>query len=533
MTKTISACQLHAMLIDGREIALIDVREEGVFAKRHILRAVPAPLSRLEARIDTLVPRRSCRMVLCDADDGLAARAAARLAGFGYTHVAVLDGGAETWRAAGYELYSGVNVPSKAFGEFVEQRYGTPRIAARDLEARRAAGENVVVLDSRPFAEYRKMSIPGGIDCPGAELVLRVHDAAPSPETTVVVNCAGRTRSIIGAQSLINAGVANPVLALENGTMGWHLAGLALDRGRERRAPEVSAAGLDKARAAAARVARRFGVPTIDRDALATFGRESESRSLFVLDVRGPDEYAAGHMAGSRNAPGGQLVQATDHYVGTLGARLVLVDDTAVRATMTASWLVQMGWREVYVLEGGLAGDLAGDLVTGAEAPNVLGLEEAESVSAHELAALIESGEAVVVDLATSLEYRDGHVPGAWFAVRSRFAVSLPKLPGAGRFVLTSPDGLMADLASPDAEAVLDRPVRVLAGGTAAWRAAGFALETGQTNMADDADDAWYRPYDNDASVEAAMQAYLTWEVGLVEQIARDETIAFEYFPAV
>ncbi|MFQ5784261.1 MAG: rhodanese-like domain-containing protein [Alphaproteobacteria bacterium] len=530
MTATVSARDLHALLTGGGEIALLDAREEGVFARRHILRAVPAPLSRLEFRIDALVPRRSCRLVLCDVDDGLAARAAAKLAGFGYSDVAVLEGGIEAWERAGYQLYSGVNVPSKAFGEFVEQAYGTPHIDASDLAARLAAGDDIVVLDSRPFDEYRRMSIPGGIDCPGAELVYRLHDLAPSPATTVVVNCAGRTRSIIGAQSLINAGAPNPVMALANGTMGWHLAGLALEHGAGRRAPEVSEQGLAKARTAAARVAARFGVATIGRSELARFEAERDRRSLFLLDVRHPEEYAAGHLPGSRSAPGGQLVQATDRYVGVLNARLVLIDDDGVRAAMTASWLVQMGWQEVYVLEGGLED---AELEAGPEAPAALGLDQvpAERVTARELKDLLDAGRAVVVDLATSLQYREGHVPGAWFAVRSRFKTNLAKLPAAGMLVLTSPDGALATLARSETEAVVAKPVRTLAGGTAAWTRAGFALEEGQTRMADDNDDAWYRPYDNDRAVEDAMREYLTWEVALAERIERDETVAFKYVP--
>ena len=140
----------------------------------------------------------------------------------------MLAGGIEAWASAGYAVYSGMNVASKAFGEFVEHHYRTPHIEPLELTERVTAGEKVVLLDSRPLAEYRKMSIPGGIDCPGAELVYRVPDLVKSPEALVVVNCAGRTRSIIGAQSLINAGIPNKVVALKNGTMGWHLAGLKL-----------------------------------------------------------------------------------------------------------------------------------------------------------------------------------------------------------------------------------------------------------------------------------------------------------------
>src|SRR5258708_3955800 len=248
------------------------------------------------------------------------------------------------------------------------------------------------------------MSIPGGIDCPGAELVYRVHDLVKSPATLVVVNCAGRTRSIIGAQSLINAGLENRVVALKDGTMGWHRAGLARERGAERVAPPPSACGLEKAAAAAAAVARRFDVRKIGLAELERFGAEPDRCSLYLLDVRSPEEFRAGHRPGSRSAPGGQLVQATDAYVGTRNARLVLVDDTGVRATMTASWLIQMGWPEVFVLEGGLE---ATPLERGPAPRVVLGLEglAAERVTPAELQGLLDRGEAVALDLRTSLPY--------------------------------------------------------------------------------------------------------------------------------
>ncbi|HEX7006272.1 MAG TPA: rhodanese-like domain-containing protein, partial [Alphaproteobacteria bacterium] len=229
--RTVDPATLRAMMVDGDELALLDVREQGVFGRGHLLFASCVPLSRLELMIDTLVPRRSVRVVLCDGGEGLAERAAERLASLGYTDVAVLAGGVEAWRAAGHVLFSGVNVPSKAFGELVERRCNTPRLTAHELAAKLEVGEDLVILDSRPWDEYRRMNIPGGIDAPGAELVYRVHDLAPTPDRLVVVNCAGRTRSIIGAQSLINAGIANRVAALKDGTMGWHLAGLPLEKG--------------------------------------------------------------------------------------------------------------------------------------------------------------------------------------------------------------------------------------------------------------------------------------------------------------
>src|SRR5437764_10062859 len=258
------------MLKDDGEMALLDVREEGVFSDQgHPFFANSVPLSRLELMIRDLVPRLLTRIVVYDGgpgelDQGLADRAATKLALMGYRNLAVMAGGARGWAAAGYQLFTGVNVPSKAFGELVEHRCKTPHIAAAALKQRRDAGEEILIVDSRPIGEFRNMSIPGAFDCPGAELVYRVPDRLRLDDSLVVVNCAGRTRSIIGAQSLRNAGLKNPVMALENGTMGWELAGLELARGREEALPPPSADGLAAARALADTVAERFGLVRID-----------------------------------------------------------------------------------------------------------------------------------------------------------------------------------------------------------------------------------------------------------------------------
>lgn len=525
MSNTVSAQALRQMLLDDGELALIDVREAGIFSKGHLLYACPVPLSRLELRVADLLPRRSVRVVVCDGDDGLAQKAAARLEHFGYSDVSVLAGGMRGWADAGYELFSGVNVPSKAFGEFIEHQCSTPSISPDELKTKLDAGEDLVILDSRPLDEYQAMNIPRGICVPGAELVYRVHELVPSPDTLVVVNCAGRTRSIIGAQSLINAGIANRVVALRNGTMGWHLAGYDLEQGMERRAPEVSTDGLAKARAAAAKVGKRFGVKSIARNTLNKWMDEREQRSLYLLDVRNPEEYEHGHLPASISAPGGQLVQATDRYVGTLRSRIVLIDDTGVRATMTASWLNQMGWPEVAVLADAFAGM---ELEKGERKPLVLGFDEARAQEISPQALIqLSAGGANVLDLADSRYYRRHHIPGAWFALRSQLEDALAKLPPAALLVLTSEDGVLAHLAAEEAAAKVDVPVKVLAGGTSAWAAVGLPLSEGFERMASAPDDVWLRPYDLDTGTEEAMQQYLSWEVDLVKQIARDGTTCF------
>jgi rhodanese-related sulfurtransferase len=521
VTAAISAADLRAQLRGGGELALVDVREELIFSQRHLLLARSVPLSRFELKFAQLVPRRATPIVLCDDDDGLASRAAAILARNGYVNVAILAGGVDGWAAAGFELFSGVNVPSKAFGEFIEHAAGTPSIATQDLERMLREGADLVVLDSRPFDEYSRVSIPTATNVPGAELVLRAREIAPSPDTTVVVNCAGRTRSIIGAQSLINAGLPNKVVALRNGTMGWSLAGFNCESGENRRAPAVSAKTLSWARPAAQRVAHNCGVRPIDRQMFETLRADME-RTLYLFDVRDPAEYEAGHVAGALSAPGGQLVQATDQYIGTLGARVVLVDDAEVRAMMTASWLRQMGWQDVFVLAGSgtETGWPAAPVLTAEARPDA-------AIDCSALHKLLESNAAHVVDLSLSRDYLREHIPGAWFAIRTRLGHALKNIPLRGTLVLTSEDGVLARLALAEAASLVEVPVRYLAGGNEAWRKAGYTLSSEPKNMADEAIDQWRKPYERSGDIRAAMSEYLAWELDLLPRIERDGILHF------
>jgi len=241
--------------------------------------------------------------------------------------------------------------------------------------------------------------------------------------------------------------------------------------------------------------------------------------------VRDPAEYDAGHVGGALCTPGGQLVQATDLYVGTLGARIVLVDDREVRAMMTASWLRQMGWKDVYVL-------VASGRETGPPPADMLGSPPPAElrISCAELATLAARNEATVVDLSSSRDYLKAHIPGASFAIRARLASALAKIKPRGTLVLTSEDGVLAGLAAPDALAVTDIPVRALAGGNAGWQAAGHPLTAADPKMADEAIDTWLKPYERSRDIPAAMREYLAWEVDLLARIARDGTTDFAQF---
>jgi rhodanese-related sulfurtransferase len=423
--------------------------------------------------------------------------------------VQVLSDGIGAWRAAGGMLFSGVNVPSKAFGEWVEHHYGTESVDAPELDAWIKSGRKMVVLDSRTVEEYRRMSIPTGISMPGGELAYRIGDIAPDPETLVVVNCAGRTRSILGAESLRQAGIPNPVVALRNGTMGWELAGLTCERGREAQFRPGKPATAALARQRAEAFASRSGVRVIDRSRLASF-RADRGRTLYMLDVRDPVEFAAGAVPGSHNAPGGQLIQATDNWIGVRGARIVLIDDDGVRARMAAAWLRQMGHANVFVVDGALAD--AAPPPKPAPPPDV------------PTARTIPKG-AVVIDLARSIDFREGHIPGAIWGLRTRLNAHAAVLKAAKEVVITSPDGVLAAMAVAEAQALTEGRVRALAGGTRAWKG---PLEQNRLIPSDaECIDVHLRAYDRNSGVESAMRAYLSWEVALVNQIARDPSIRF------
>ncbi len=513
--RRIDSATLRQWIMDGDELAILDPREEGEFGSGHLFWAVPCPMSRREDRAAALLPRIGTRIVCVDDGRGLAEKLAEFLAGIGASDVSVLDGGTTAWQAAGHVLFTGVNVPSKAFGEWVEHHYETESVDAPELNQWLKDGRDMVVLDSRPMDEFHTMSIPSAINVPGGELVYRIGDLVPSPDTLIVVNCAGRTRSIMGAESLRRAGVPNRVVALRNGTMGWELAGFSCAHGRTERYPEGKPATAALALERATAFADKAGVRRIGPIDLARFMTDP-ARTCYVLDVRDKAEFDAGYRPFSVSAPGGQLVQGTDKWVAVRGARIALIDDDeAVRARMTGAWLRLMGHRDVFVVEGGLDEVEIGPLHPApTDESDLVGLDAIDG--------------ALVVDLARSVTYREGHIPGAVWGVRSRLEALRSHLAAAGKVVLTSPDGHLARLAVEETRGLTQANVSALAGGTAAWVAARKTLEADRTIPSDaECIDTYLRPYDRNSGVEEAMKAYLSWEIDLVREVERDGTATF------
>lgn len=525
---------IAALRDDRRELALLDVREEGQFGLGHSLWAVNTPYSRLESVVAGLVPRLDCPIVLLDDDDGVADRAARRLAALGYKDVAALQGGVPAWRAAGHPLFNGVFVPGKVLGEWIERRCGTPSIDADTLQAFRAEGRPLLILDPRTEAEHAARHVPDAVSCPNGELLYRYGALAPLAETLVVVACGGRTRGIVGAQTLIDAGVPQRVVALADGNHGWQLAGHALESGLLRRAGRPDADQAAQGRTLAAALTRAHGVPVIDLETLQAWRRDP-SRTTIVLDVRTPQEYARGTLHGARSAPGGQLVQASDRWLGTLRARVVLVDDDGVRAVQSALWLRRLGWQASAL-------QMAGPAAESAAPAGVAGNADAAAISADRAARVdpeigevprvapeIDTGQAhtqwrngaqaVCVD--SSEAFLAAHPPGALWANRARLDAVLALARGGMPVLLFSADGRLAQLAAADVlEHAPGARVAVVRGGETAWAADGLPLEAGaQGDIAPEHRiDFLYWAHDRRRGNAQAMKAYLEWEKQLVSQ---------------
>ena len=500
------------LLTDGAEIAFLDVREFGQYGEGHPFFAVNLPYSRLEIEAPPRLPRKGTRILLLDGGDGLAERAAGRFHALGYGCVSTVAGGAPAWAAAGYTLFEGVNLPSKAFGEVLEGDLSIPSLTPHELKARLDRGENMVVLDGRPAEEFKKMNIPGARSCPNAELGHRLGALAPDPETTVIVNCAGRTRSIIGAQSLRFLGVPNSVHALENGTMGWSLAGYDLAHGSEPLPlPEIGPESAASSRQRGQALIARYAIPKVDGAQLADWRRD-ETRTLYLFDVRTEEEFLTGHVAGMAHAPGGQLVQATDHWIAVRGARIVLGDDTGLRAAITALWLRAMG-HDAYVLDV--------DAAAAGSCPEPEPVSGLPVVEPEELTQALSGGGALL-DLRSSRKFLAARIEVACWTIRPRLAQL--GLEAGTDVVLAADEAGVADLAAMDLKDLGMARISRLGGGPEAWRGAGLDLmsDPGALTEEERIDQLFFVHGRHDGDLEAARR-YLEWETALLARLDAQE----------
>ncbi|MEM7321369.1 MAG: rhodanese-like domain-containing protein, partial [Pseudomonadota bacterium] len=419
------------------------------------------------------------------------------------------------WRAAGYGLFKGVNVPSKTFGELVEHELETPSVSAEELQGWMNNGTALMLFDRRSENEFLRMSLPGARSCPNAELGYRVPSLRRGSKARIVVNCAGRTRSIIGTETLRLAGVETDVFALQNGTQGWRLAGLDLENGV---APAAFDPLADTDRKQGAQRAyelqssyglRRISVSQLDRM------RAEVSRTTYLFDVRSKAEFERASIPGARHAPGGQLVQATDEFIAVRNARVVLCCDNLLRSTTTAIWLAGMG-HDVCILDKNTA-------LHARVAPQDKGAPCPGYIDVSELKRKLDAG-AKLLDVSPGMDYREAHIQGATWGTRARLKPAeygeIEDLVVVGRDIAMV-SGALAELEDLTGTA----PGFALVSTPEEWRSARLnVVASPESPTEQDCIDYLFFVHDrHDGNLEASRR-YLAWELGLVAQLDDQES---------
>ena len=522
MPATISSKELTSLLNSKSQFALIDVREVGEYNSTHIPDSSLIPRRQLERQMSQSVPFKGVPVIVCDDDGRRAALAASTLERMGYKEVKHLEGGINLWSSLGYPTEWGSNVPSKDFGEKMEVEHHVPEISASDLHSRIEQGAKLAILDTRTPEEYRRFCIPGGRSVPGGELALRITDIASQMDTdsTIIVNCAGRTRSIIGTRMLQRMGFSN-VYGLENGTSGWVLAGYELESGADRvEMPEPSPEALARAEAYAARLASEDGVRYLDIQGLQARLADRDSENIYLVDVRTKEEYEQGHIADSVWFPGGQAVQRSDDVAVVKNSTIIFVCDRVARATFAASWYRQMGVLEVYAVDGGIGAWAAAGLPleSGPGVQQLSGLAEAQSrttaISPQQLHSSLPS---TVLFVDTSQDFARGHVAGSVWAPRGWLELHIGGIApdNAALLCVTCLDGENSTLAGATLRELGYTQVSVLQRGMAAWMGAGLPVEKGLSGVMSTPSDVVAAGPDRNF---ADMMNYLRWETALGEK---------------
>ncbi len=513
----VSVAELAIKFSDSREFALIDPRETGAYSRGHILGSTNIPLSRLELDVPGLVPCRQCEIILATDDASLVDRTRTRLQQLDYGNIHELDGGIDAWALAGYVLFSGINVVSKAFGEFIEESLETPHIDAKELHSWMRDKRQYFLLDGRTPQEHRNFCIPGALHCANGDLPAIAAELASQPELAVVVHCAGRTRSIIGAQSLIDSEIPNPVYALKNGTLDWLYEGFDLELGANRPFPESASSDPGDTRKHASDRAKEYGIKAVSENQLTEW--KNQEGTTYVFDIRSQLEYESGSLEYAVNVAGGQLTQSTDNYIGVRNSRIVLCDDDGVRAASTAIWLKRMGWRNLYTHTM-----VSPSYIRAAsEVPEIV----ARTISVVQLKEMVDSHSVTVLDIRRGVKYQRGHIPGAHYV--SRHLAEYPnKIPGSAPVVLVADDPEYCSLVAAEC-ADFGRDVSVLQGGMREWRKNRFEIESTEHNFLCQPLDAYLDPGDfaNPAIDAREGRRYLKWEIELADLLEGEPAAMF------
>lgn len=522
MVSQVTPERLHDDLATEEPLAVVDLRPSLPYVEGHIPGSIHVDRATLEQRLPVVVPHVAVTTVLVDSEGERAPADARWLQQLGYTDVRVLEGGYAAYDAAGLPVVAAVdgvhatafNTQSKRFGEEVEHRHDLPKLTP-DAVAERA--EELTIIDVRNPPEYDAYgTIPGSVNIEGVDVALYAA-AARRDDEPLVLHCAGRTRSIMATATLQALGVEE-VYELENGTMGWQLAGHQLVEGPGRPTGlTVDPPHRERLRARVEELLAETAVTWIDAGELdATIAARSTDTPVYCIDVRPTAAAAAGTHPAARAIAGGQLLQTTESEIGVRTGQIILLSDSHIRAGITAYWLAQMGYPAVAVVRGGLdAWVAAGGELAPPQPPAPLAVDtSAVQVVAPD--AVDAAAADAVLDCRSRAAYDAGHIPGAVWVGRYHLEETLQDHE-TPTVLVDAGDGTAATAAAQLAAVGPEVPtdVQVLDGGMPAWVAAGNTPTEDRPTYAWPDETAVPKPY---AQGTAAMRAYLAWEEALVDE---------------
>lgn len=487
------------------EFAVVDTRPIDDFYRGHLMAASSLPLSRLEVDAPVFIPNRNTRIVLCDWNSALAS--AKTLESLGYKNISVIEGGLSGWHLAGGRIFPGWNMIGKAFGDYLERTFQIPTIDSDKLKALIESDNPPFILDTRTPEEHSDYCIPGAVSCPNGESLLRALPAIKDPERLIVTHCAGRTRGLIGAQVLRDAGVKNPICSLGLGTLEWALAGYPLEEGANRPLPVPE--DLTLSRKAANALREKHVIPEATDAMVARWLNEQDKKACCVLDIRSPEEVEKGTFKGAIHVPGGQLLQGVDRFIVTRGGRIVLLDTDGIRAVRIAAWLMQMGYKTVYTLK--------------ADPSTLTSVSQSPEVDMDRLVAIKKkdrSGEITFVDIRSGVAYRHTHVDGAIFLGRENIDDDAALLPQGTLLVLLTDEPQFAERVAKDLRR-LGRTVEIRPEPMKSWAAAGVPLSSGVGKLVSAPSDAIYDLEEREIHVRDSHD-YILWRANLYEILGGD-----------
>ena len=313
---------------------LIDCRERRDYVDGHWFGSTNIPLSILPTRLPFLCPYKDFPIHFLHWGDAASSVALRYLEKLEYQNITPHSVTQPIGPVVGY--VQGEYAWSKAFGEVVARQSDilevTPQEYVTDYQ-------HAQLVDVRPTGEYNRFTLPNSINLPNS-LLLANMERLGNHADLVLLHCAGRTRSIIGAHTIKAAGYSGDFGIFRGGTQAWELDGFAREHGANR----TMAENIESTEFVA-NFLNRCHIPSahIQPTGIAAFVETNSDHLIFDVS----DDAANGILVAANiiKISGTNLVQQTDRSIARYHLPILLFDcRSGSRAAFAAYWLSRMGF---------------------------------------------------------------------------------------------------------------------------------------------------------------------------------------------